>query len=421
MKCAWQCPKCGFNGDRRRVVVDETEFPVHCICGYAETYEEAVNRNVHFAGEMSTIPHRCQHLQGVKESFNGRHLACGCSRIYLYPCRHFDELVTLHAVRPPNKIDTADDVRQGIGDFFPEYKGRACQGCDKHVSIDPSFTGPLPIPTGGLAQGITRGVITGANEQHWTCLGALAIAAYEQRLGFAVADHGLTASQRAELERVGVRWIEHEKPELVPASRESRIWAHPLAWWKPWICLMSPFERSTWIDADAVVTGDLTPLFDSDQPLVSDQSLFVGAGDGLYQNLLAVAHDTTPESNAYQQIKSLNSGVLAWNCGDAMVEEWVATSTAYLRDPVILEACNLRDQSSLMSVLMNRMERGQPIELLPPVWNYPADGLDSRRLKDRKKVSRDPKTFLAEARIRHPSAIIVHWLGKPKPWELYRD
>jgi hypothetical protein len=316
-------------------------------------------------------------------------------------------------------VDTVEDVQRGIQDFHPDYQGRTCQGCEAFKVKDPEYVKPLPLPTGGLSPDLTRGIVTGANEKHWACLGALAIAAHEQQLGFAVADHGLNANQRAELNRVGVRWIEHEKPELVPASREKRIWSHPLAWWKPWICLASPFHRSVWIDSDAVVTGDLAFLFDTEQPLVSDQSLFVGSGDRLYQNLLSVAHDTTPEhSAAYQQVKSLNSGVLAWTRGESMIDEWVATSTAYLRNSAILEACNLRDQSSLLSVLLQRVERGRPVEFLPLTWNYPADGLDSKHLKDRKKVSRNPSEFLVEACSRHPSAVIVHWLGKPKPWEL---
>ena len=110
------------------------QFPIHCACGAPrETYEEAVNRG----GLKEATNHRCQYLGGVKHSFNGRWLSCGCSRIYLYPCQHFNELVTLNAVRRPNKIDTADDVRRGISDFHPQYRGRTCQGCEAFKSIEP--------------------------------------------------------------------------------------------------------------------------------------------------------------------------------------------------------------------------------------------------------------------------------------------
>ena len=118
----WTCYQCGL-----RVPMKPAEFPIHCSCGLVETHEEAVNRG----GLKDAVSTRCQYLQGVKESFNGRWLACGCSRIYLYPCQHFGELVTLNAIRKPNKVDSVEDVKQGITDFHPEYKGRTCQGCER--------------------------------------------------------------------------------------------------------------------------------------------------------------------------------------------------------------------------------------------------------------------------------------------------
>jgi glycosyltransferase involved in cell wall biosynthesis len=124
----WFCHQCGI-----KVPMKPEEFPIHCCCGLSETYEEAVNRG----GLKDAVSTRCQHLQGVKESFNGRWLACGCSRIYLYPCRHFNELVTLNAIRKPNKVDTVGDVKQGITDFHPEYQGRTCQGCKAFSQPEP--------------------------------------------------------------------------------------------------------------------------------------------------------------------------------------------------------------------------------------------------------------------------------------------
>jgi hypothetical protein len=56
---------------------------------------------------------------------------------------------------------------------------------------------------------LEKGIITGANSIHWLCLSALAIGAYKNKVGFAVADHGLEDWQREELERIGVIWIKH--------------------------------------------------------------------------------------------------------------------------------------------------------------------------------------------------------------------
>ena len=113
------------------------EFPIHCICGLIESHDQAVMRD-----GLKSKKHvaRCANLSLNYVTVEGDWLACGCSRIYLYPCKHFDELVTLHAVRPPNKVDTAEDVRAAISDWHPEYRGRACQGCDQFAAL----TTPAP-------------------------------------------------------------------------------------------------------------------------------------------------------------------------------------------------------------------------------------------------------------------------------------
>ena len=140
----WVCGQCGFAGSKGAGLrIDPEHFPVHCFCGFTETFEEAVIRNPVLLSESPPEFQRCQYLQGTTQSFNGKLLSCGCSRIYLYPCQHFNELVTLHTIRPPNKVDTADDVRAAIGDFHPEYKGRACQGCEAFTAKET----PAPTPT----------------------------------------------------------------------------------------------------------------------------------------------------------------------------------------------------------------------------------------------------------------------------------
>lgn len=145
----WRCGDCHFAGsDGAGVPVYADEFPVHCVCGATETYEQALSRNPDFATDRQPRKRtRCRHLGGMQHAFNGRWLACGCSRVYLYPCAVFDELVTLHEIRPPNKIDTAEDVRQAIRDYHPEYKGRACQGCAAYIATRP----PSPTSAGGVA------------------------------------------------------------------------------------------------------------------------------------------------------------------------------------------------------------------------------------------------------------------------------
>lgn len=146
---SWVCAKCGFAGPSGiGLALQPSEFPITCRCGSRETFEEAMNRNPDVCNNLSPAARRCRFLQGVKETFNGRWLSCGCSRTYLYPCQFFDELVTLHAIRPPNEIDTADDVRAAITDFYTDYQGRSCQGCQAFE--------PLAAPPPRHVQSIQR-------------------------------------------------------------------------------------------------------------------------------------------------------------------------------------------------------------------------------------------------------------------------
>ena len=358
----------------------------------------------------SQKPHwiMCPHRGKSITTISGRTAGVGCStsRVDVYWCNYFEQ---------PILKQSPTRCRQKVAEEVEGYTGRTCKECQV-----PSFG--LPIPTGGLTQDTARGIITGANKKHWSCLGALAIAAHEQHLGFAVADHGLLPTQRAELDRIGVWWIEHEKPVLNPSNREHIIVAHPHAWWKPWICKASPFRRTAWIDSDAVIVSDISLLFSTDKMFISDQTLLAGDNDRIYGNLLRLVHGQSPDqSSVYQQCRHLNSGIMAWTKGEAIINEWIVVTSRYLQDREILNTCNVRDQSSLLSVLMRRIEQGQTVDFLPPEWNYPADGLTSKSLKKRQRVSRHPVKFLADARQRNPGAKIVHWLGNPKPWDLHEE
>jgi hypothetical protein len=86
-----------------------------------------------------------------------------------------------------------------------------------------------------------------------------------------------------------------------------------------------------------------------------------------------------------------------------------------------LELCTVRDQTGLLLMLADRTVRGLPVPpILPDEWNWPADGLPGRRVRERRAISLDPAELLLEARDRHPNARIVHWLARPKPWEIAR-
>jgi hypothetical protein len=301
------------------------------------------------------------------------------------------------------------------------YAGRTCRECRVPMGGDEleAKATPLPIPDDDLTQDVRRGVVTGASAVHWPCLGAIAIAAHEQAIGFAVADHGLKDWQQVELQRIGVRWIEHDRPELSAVKQASRIPSDLRAWWKPWVCLASPFQRSVWVDSDAAVVGGLTELFADDAPRVAIQRLWVADESRLYRELVSVLFGKRASTEILPTLANINSGVVAWSRGEPLLDEWKAWCEVLMSDAELTKHCRVRDQAGLLVALVKRAidEREIPA-LLSDEWNIPADYLPANQSTKRLPINLRPARFLHEARQRHPDARIVHWLGGIKPWKL---
>lgn len=277
----------------------------------------------------------------------------------------------------------------------------------------------LPLGEGVLTFTPGWGIVTAGNYVHWQCLGALAIAAHRFHLGLAVADHDLMAWQRDELSRVGVRWIDHQKPGLDSALTNERIICDVRAWWKPWVCMASPFERSLWIDADAVLIADPVDVFSTWKPLISTQRLWQDQGYKLYEKLVSKIFGKVHVAHR-QAVADINTGVVAWTKGEPWISEWAAWCLRLSSDSALIPLCNVRDQSGAAISLLARLESNRPlIGLLDSSWNVPAEGVNYRRSRaERLPVPVNPQAFLETVTERHVGAKVVHWLGLPKPWQL---
>jgi hypothetical protein len=255
-------------------------------------------------------------------------------------------------------------------------------------------------------------------------LGALVYGAVSNGVGLAVADHGLEYWQHMELDRVGVVWVYHDKPIVSKTRRETIIHSHINAWWKPWVCLASPFDTSVWIDSDAVVVGDLSPLFEmaENQFCLSSQILFGDMGKPLYYPIVSYMYGSEHHAvDIMTTLLDINTGIIGWRRGESLIMKWRDVCSFVIEDPVKVELCNVRDQSAMaISLIDEYLNGGLDLKLLSPEWNVPAENLTRHQLNQRRKVSPDPSVFLREAIERHPGAKVVHWLGRPKPWELLR-
>lgn len=400
----WKCTGCGFQ--------TETGFenPPWRICAPAPKQADLPSHLEYLA---------CKHRGATLTLISGAVAGCGCHAIEaeVHHCRYFNEPVLKYAA-----ARCLDKIKAKV----PGYAGRTCRECvvptrqsepARNVVI-PSPAAKMPVRSPGTRG---RGILTGASAIHWPCLGALAIAAANQGIGFAVADHGLKDWQRATLERAGVLWVEHERPGLDDVKSRHKFSSDIKAWWKPWICLAAPFELTAWVDSDAVVTGDLSGLFEQagQSPCVSTQRLWQPDGSALYRGVVDGLLGTEASRDVMPRFAQLNSGVVAWRRNEPLIREWRDWCLRIMTDEHLSPLCRVRDQTGLLVAVVARAMRGDPLPtLLEDRYNTPADYLRSGLSKNRLPIRLDPGGLLADATSRHPGAVVVHWLGGLKPWKI---
>jgi hypothetical protein len=347
---------------------------------------------------------------------------CGCSgRPSAYACSLPDNASGL-AIYPAKPLKKKTIIERNGSQREFTGQPQSCSGCQWRLHVGWETT-RLPIDDGQLtADGTNRGIVTGCQAFHWPCLGALAIAAARRGVGLAVADHGLSDSQVAELNRVGVRWIEHEQPSLPTVEHKRRIPSHVNAWWKPWICEASPFAWSVWIDSDAVLCGDPAKLFaplQSQTMLIGGQRPWQSAGRKMRYDVAEYFFGKQAAAAGLALFDELNAGVVAWQQGAEEIREWRDWCLRLIGNDRALGICPVRDQSALLLMCIDRHLRGLSLPtILPDECNWPADGLPGRRSRERRRVPIEPASLLATTAERHPDAVVVHWLARPKPWEL---
>lgn len=281
---------------------------------------------------------------------------------------------------------------------------------DSGEAIPVATVTPLP-PLAWGAPVLPFGVLTGAKAAYWPTLAALALACREESVPLAVADHGLTPDQVQVLTADGVLVTPHACPDvLAPARGNHRPPSAPEAWLKPRVCLQSPFERTVWIDADAVPVRDVRGLFELPCPwLTRDWWCNVGSTRTRYGKLLAALGLPLADPRTLH----VNSGVFSFHHGDLWILDWATMCDRILLSPDLLRLCGPRDQSALVAVLAQG--NGPPLSD-DRTLNYPANGLPSVRMHERRRYPTDPAVMLSAVRADHPKARVVHWLGKLKPW-----
>jgi len=387
----WRCRRCG------RTITAPPSVPGERLCDALP------------CGWNPTIVEAKEHIWVEKVPLEG--LAASERRFRCLKCRQEHSF---------SALADSDDLRITFSQLNPCSEVRRASNPATGLVPEDLYLGSIQLPSQPK-----RGVVTGARAQHWACLGAIAIACAEQKLGLAVADHGLATWQRTELTRIGVHWITHEMPDLSKAFSSSRkgILSSIYTWWKPWVCTEAPYDEAIWVDSDAVITGPLDVGFRwlALGSWISAQTAFRCDEEPLYKPLFEYFFDSNVLPKIAPVIDVINAGVVGWRRNSLMLGRWQQYSLRILNDPNALRVATVRDQSAVALMLAENFLYGnfrEPNIVLDERWDWPADGLYYTHMSERRPISLKPAQLLQQARERNPNVVIVHWLGRPKPWEI---
>lgn len=273
-------------------------------------------------------------------------------------------------------------------------------------------------------EGNSNGILTAANSRYWPVLRLQVQATIEMGVPLAVVDHGLTGNQRRWLRQQGVLLPEIPMPrdwdQLGKGKQEIEPVSAREAWIKPWICKQSPFQKTIWIDADAVPLRGVHRMYElldqgpwlTLESWVTDQS-----ARQMYEPLLHAALGQLPPR--FENAHRINTGVFGFDRDDQWLSEWWQMCLTLTSDKQLLRRCRLRDQAALVATLcVGESTIQMPRIMLDRGLNWPVNGCNAARRMRRKRYAWRDKNLLTQIQLDHPEVSVVHWMGTPKPWQM---
>jgi hypothetical protein len=270
-----------------------------------------------------------------------------------------------------------------------------------------------------------QGVLTACNNSPLfeRSLPTLVQSCTQKGVPITVVDQGLSPEQRETIASMGANVVKMDvnyDKSMGMISKGHR--GHPLApseaWWKPLVCLQTPYLRTIWIDSDAILLRGQDEMFAAigdrgwitrdwwDYWLERPQRM-----ERLYGAVIKAYHGKAFDPKILRQRCYVNSGVFGFMRGAQWVDEWAHTCGKIIASKHLLKLCNCRDQSGLAVWLATGPEAAPPF-IEDERWNYPANGLNCREVAKRKKYEGD--NLLEQLEADHPEAYVAHFLGRPK-------
>lgn len=218
----------------------------------------------------------------------------------------------------------------------------------------------------------------------------------------AACDFGWTNKQRDWAERQPcLRVIRVPDDKLVARPGRSR-WVE---WNRPVILSLSPFTKTFYMDADTVLLADLSAMYGhmQKQPFLVQNPICTPSNRFLYDHL--------PGPISHHEDFTVASGVFGWHRGrdDIIINEWLSLTSFVLGHPNGIDRfVPMADESMLRATV-------QKLALFDLLW---PDLHWNELVRERHPTVVDA---LVGMRKRYPHTHVLHFWGRPKPWETYDD
>jgi hypothetical protein len=221
------------------------------------------------------------------------------------------------------------------------------------------------------------------------------------------------------MSREQIDWCVRQPGVTVKPFKHGKYGSHikyPGAWFKPHYIKSSPFKHTIWIDADAMVIGDLRELIDWAHP----NALFTTDHTQLQDTTLnsPMLYSYLPIGKPYfHDIKPhLNTGVFVCHTkrDQHILDEWCYCVDQACQVKEIAEAIACWDQGACKWAL----HRNDLLYLITPdkKFNFPAKIRHFSYPATPAAVAHWMKSLKPDE-----SCVILHWMGSPKPWNHWGD
>lgn len=251
------------------------------------------------------------------------------------------------------------------------------------------------------------GVLTGASSNYFQCLKLMVVSLNRQSIPLTVLDDGLNGEQ--------IRWLIDNGVEVDDGTSgivAERFFFNPnnpqIIYEKPFKCLKSPYEKTIWIDADAVPMRDTMFFFD-----LLDKSEAFFTKD--YYSKQSVSDTLLRELRApnWENIElHFNSGVFGWQSTCEAIELWASVSHYVSTVPELRTLPRCCDQD-MLCYAVHALDMSELI-LDGIEYNTPANFYKDEDTEQRKQYQGDEHDLLISIGEDHPDSFVVHWMGLPK-------